>query len=779
MRTILASCIFVSAWTLATAHAAAITLTESPAELGSWGFRPADGATTELTPPSFTWRPHKEAVGYALEVASDADFETVTYQVEYIPWPAHCPPEAFPAGMYYWRYAAVDKKDRRSSWSKTRPFTVSEKAAVFPMPPLEELQRRIPETHPRLFFRPEEVSHLKELAEGRLATHWANVRAEADKLLERPPDTSEPPKYPEGMQRKGAEWKRIWWGNRQRAVAVANAAATLAFVYRLSGEEPYGAAARDLLLALCTWDPRGSTNYRYNDEAAMPLLYYPARTYTWVYDTLTPEERERVQAMMTVRGGDCFNHLRASRHLWRPYSSHSNRAWHWLGEVAIAFQGEIPEAAEWLDYAMTVFYTCYPVWGVNDGGWHEGAAYWTSYISRFMYWVMVSQAAFDIDPFDKPFFRETGYYGLYLMPPGARTGGFGDQAPPMTSDGIARLMASLAAGARNPHWQWYADTHHVDTTHGYVGFLSSARAGDLEAKPPADLPSSKVFPGAGIAVLNTNLLDGKENIQVHFKSSPLGRQSHGYNANNAFLLTMHGQRVLLRSGRRDVYGSPHHTKWMWHTRSDNAILVNGKGQIPHSPKATGEITAFHTSEHLDIVAGEAGASYTDLDRWTRRILFFKPYAILIHDILEAPEPSTFQWLLHAKGAFDIAEQRVAWKGEPGAIEVRFLEPAGLATTQTDEFEPPPHAWAKFELGEYHLTAQTTERSATRQFITLIVIENAAVNVTCNVTSERGATVQLTLPEGAATVCLEDARFSIVGDGLAYASEAAATRPKKH
>ena len=71
-----------------------------------------------------------------------------------------------------------------------------------------------------------------------------------------------------------------------------------------------------------------------------------------------------------------------------------------------------------------------------------------------------------------------------------------------------------------------------------------------------------------------------------------------------------------------MHGSPHHTGWMWDSRSDNAILVNNKGQIEHSPSATGRITHFETSPRLDVVTGEAGDSYTHLDRWTRRILFF-------------------------------------------------------------------------------------------------------------------------------------------------------------
>ena len=525
----------------------------------------------------------------------------------------------------------MGKDGERSKWSRTRAFRVTGDAVLFPKPTMAELVKRMPEKHPRLFLRDQDLPSYRELAEGALSERFKGLVEAADKFLASPPDTTEPPKYPEGIEARGKEWKNIWWGNRTRTIAVTNAAAHLAFAYRLTEEEKYGKGARDLLMAFAEWDPNGATNYRYNDEAAMPALYYPSRAYTWAWPVLDAEERAKVTEVMRVRGRHCFESLRARSHLWRPYSSHHNRAWHWLGEVALAFCGDFPEAEQWLDYAMTILYTTYPVWSDEDGGWHEGLAYWSSYVSRFTYWADIVRSAFDIDVYERPFFKRAGYYGMYLVPPGTQHGGFGDQTVHMRSSSIGGLMATLAAGARNPYWKWFADKVGGDVGGGYLGFMRAARSIDLEAKAPVDLPSSTCFHGVGLAVMNTDLLDGTKNIQVHFKSSPhFGTYSHGYNANNAFLLNIHGQPVLLRTGRRDVYGSPHHKQWMWHSRSDNAILVNGEGQYPHTMKARGRILAFATSDAIDVVSGEAGDAYEHLERWTRRLIFFKPHALLIH-----------------------------------------------------------------------------------------------------------------------------------------------------
>lgn len=703
----------------------ALTLDERAGEPGAWGFHPEKGEIADTNPPAFSWRPVKGARGYRVEVSTDADFEAIAYRVDETPWSSHYPNAAFTPGQYCWRYAAVDAEGAVTGWSRVRHFSVPADVPPYPRPDIDELVRRIPARHPRLFMRPEGVEELRALTQGRLARDWKNLLADAERVLAHPPDTSEPPLYPPGMNERDGEWKKIWWGNRTRGITLTHAAATLAFVYLLSGEEKYGLGARDLLMAFCAWDPKGSTNIAYNDEAGMPLLYYPARAYTWAWPILTETERERIRAVMAIRGADAFDDLMKDQHLWTPFDSHDNREWHKLGELAVAFQGEIPDAKKWLDLATTIYFVCYPVWGGKEGGWHEGAGYWFSYLDRFMYWSLVSQTALGIDPFDKPFFHQAGDFALYTLPPGAPAGAWGDQGNLVTSKQMAPLMATLALGARDPHWWWYAQAHNVSMLGDYFDFICHARALDLEPKAPTGLPQSRAFHDVGVAVLNTNLLDARQNVQVHFKSSPFGRQSHGYNANNAFMLYLRGEPVFTQTGRREVHGSPHHREWMWDSKSDNSILVNGKGQEKHSSTARGRIAGFKTSPEFDYVAGEAAESYEGrLTRCTRRILFFKPNVILIHDLLDAVEPSTFQWLLHARGAFEIGENAAHWKGEADEVQVQFLAPSGMEITQTDQFSTPPAEWAHYELDEWHLTASRPAKTAHQEFLTLMTIDGA-------------------------------------------------------
>jgi hypothetical protein len=698
------------------APAAELKLDERPAEPGEWGYRPADRDISQVNPPSFSWRPQNNLT-WEIHCAHDAAFEKAAYQAKDLEFNVHCPAKTFKPGTYTWRYRGKDGKGKYTNWSRTRTFTIADGAVAMPMPHREELIARIPKSHPRLFMRPENLNQLRELARGKMKREYNELVNECERLLKKPPATEEPPKYPEGTIRNSDPWREIWWGNRTYTIRALNGAATLAFTRLLGGQDKYGVEAKRILLECARWDPKGSTGYRYNDEAGMPYNYYFSRTYTFVNDLLSEDEKNLCREVMKVRGDEMYRHL-CPRHLWRPYSSHSNRAWHFLGEVGIAFLGEVDGADDWIWFAMNVFFNTYPVWSDDDGGWHEGASYWSSYIGRFTWWADVMREAMGINAYDKPYFSRIGYYAMYLMPPGKVGGGFGDLTARRRARQNVQLMSGLAAQAQNGHWQWYVEQlGGPSNVGGYVGFIRGALP-KVEATPPDDLPTSRLFRGTGQAYLNTDLTDADKSVQIVFKSSPFGTQSHGYEANNSFLLWAYGERLLIRSGYRDSYGSDHHRKWMWSTRSVNNITVNGHSQGHRTAEARGEITAFKTTPAIDVVVGEAGSAYDPpLERFTRAIIFVKPELIIVYDRLKAKEPSTYEYWLHAVNKIDVENQhRIQVKKGDVVCDIDFLTPAGLTFEQTNQYDPNPRP--RITLREWHLTAKTPERAKRMEFLTL-------------------------------------------------------------
>jgi hypothetical protein len=278
-------------------------------------------------------------------------------------------------------------------------------------------------------------------------------------------------------------------------------------------------------------------------------------------------------------------------------------------------------------------------------------------------------------------------------------------------------MSILAAQAQTPHWQWYVDQQGGPVpTGGYIGFIRG-QLPKVQPKAPTNLPASRLFEGTGQAYLNTCLTNADESVQVVFKSSPFGTQSHGYESNNSFLLWAYGERLLIRSGYRDIYGSDHHQNWMWTTRSTNCITVNGQSQKKHTVGAQGQITAFLTTQ-VDAVIGDASGSYgPPVEQFKRAILFIKPDLIVVYDRLKASEPSTYEYWLHAINKFEIGEnQSITTQNGDVTCDITFLTPQNLAFTQTNQYDPNPRE--RIKLREWHLTAKTAAKQDHMEFVTV-------------------------------------------------------------
>ncbi len=714
---------------------AALPLDERPARPDEWGYRPADGATVPLNPPNFTWVAPANTATYDVQWSQDRTFpEGATTTVTGVAWPAYTHAEAFAPGTWFWRYRAVPARGAGTAWSRVRRIEVPASAAVLPMPTVAQQRARVPAGHPRLFLRPEDLPRLRELARGREAAAFAALQRAADGFIQAGP-TPEPAHKGSARDKNNPELIKYWWPNREQTERACVEAETLAFVYLISGDNKYGEAARRWVLHLASWDPKGNTNFALNCEAGKPMLYRPARAYDWAWDRFTPAERAKVQAAMRTRVIDAWNSgevARGTGHLQRPYGSHANRVWHKLAEAGIAFLDEIPEAPQWLDYAVNKFFACYPVWSDDDGGWHEGVSYWSGYQGKVVWWLQVAQAALGLDGLKKPFFAQVGDYPLYLAPPRSPNAGFGDLSfRPITAPSFleyhARARSVSGDGGNAATWYWWAKQNGMRENTGILGFLYRANLPALPTpRPPTHLPPSKVFHGIGVASLHTTLLDSRDDVHFAFKSSPFGSQSHGHNPQNSFLLNAYGEAFLVANGYRDLHGSKFHYEFVHSTRAQNAVLVNGEGQIPHSATSTGRIVREQFTPAYDYLAGDATPAYgRRLRKAWRHVVFVKgdrPFVVL-YDELVAPAPATFQFMLHALQEFTVipAASRLRLERKAASLDVAYLSPVPLQFTQTDGFNPPP---TREFPNLWHVEAGTTEPRAALGVVTVLVPHRA-------------------------------------------------------
>ncbi|MDZ4198096.1 MAG: DUF4962 domain-containing protein [Kiritimatiellia bacterium] len=708
-----------------------LSLSNRPATEDEWGYRPVDGSRVALNPPSFTWMHEESARTYDLQW-SEAPTFLKPKTVEGFRWNAYTHEAPQSVGTWYWRYRYRDARGQTSNWSQVRKVIVGPEAILFPMPTVKQQRERIPAGHPRLFMRPEELPRLRALAAGREAERFAALKKRADEIIQDGP-TPEPEHRGSARDKDDKEAIRYWWPNRVQTDKAGEEAELLAFVYLMTGDPHYGQAARRWILHLASWDPDGPTQFRLNCEAGKAFLYRMARAYDWAWDTLDEADRIPIRAVMRRRVSDAWESWELQRGvglLTRPYNSHGNRIWHKVAEVGIAFLGEIPDAETWVDFAVNKFFASYPVWSDDDGGWHEGLHYWYSYTAKAVSWLLVAQKALAIDGFKKPFYTQTSVFPLYLAPPHSPNRGFGDLSATAPHRGWGGLLDFLvrtgntAKGAgRAAELRWWKEEWGMPDQAGVFGFIYAANLPEMPAaRPPAGLPPSKVFRGIGVASLHTSLLDSRNDIHFLFKSSPFGRRSHGHNPQNSFQLNAYAEALLTTCVYRDLHGSRFHYEWAHSTQAHNAVLVNGEGQIPRSPLAQGKILAFDLQPGFDYVLGDATQAYAaGLKRGHRHVLFVKepdPY-VLIFDDLQTEKPSTFQFMLHAFGPFDVDEAgaRLTITRPRAGAAVLYLPESPLSFRQWDGYDPPP---AESFPNQWHVEAGTTRKSSRIALLTVIV-----------------------------------------------------------
>lgn len=711
---------------------AAEKVSNRPAKPDEWGYRPGDGVEVRMNPPSLNWVHETQAKTYIVQWSRRDDFgEAVT--IKDVPWPTYTHYETLTPGKYVWRYRFQSEKGEDSNWSQTRRFTVPADAVAFPMPSKAQRAERMPKGHPRLFLRPEDLPRIRKAATGQHAEAFRRLVREADALIKAGP-TPEPEHLGSARDKENVEMVKYWWPNRAQTEKACKEAETLAFVGLITGEPKYKQAARRWILHLAAYDPDGPTNFALNCEAAKPMLYRLPRAYDWAFDALSEGDRRVVRKAMIRRIHDAWISGEVQRgvgHLNRPYNSHGNRVWHKIGEAGIAFLGEIPEADVWLDYALNKFYGAYPVWSDDDGGWHEGVAYWAGYMTKVVWWLQAADSALGIDGLKKPFFAQIGDFPLYVAPPGSPNMGFGDSSsgkPGSAWGGLLGYFIRASAGrpeaGHGGYWRWWAERWGMKDETGVLGFLYDANLpAKPAAKPPTDLPSSKVFHGIGVASLHTNLLDSRRDVHFLFKSSPFGSQSHGHNPQNSFQLNAHGEALLTTCVYRDLHGSKFHYGWAHSTVAHNAVLVDGEGQVKHTARPLGRIVDESLSPALDYIDGDATSAYDGrLKRARRRVAFVKDAAtpfLVIHDDLEATKPATFQFMLHALSPFKIDESNKALslQRDKAGLQVRYLSSEALKFRQWDGYKPPP---TREFPNQWHVEAGTSTKSHQVHMITLIV-----------------------------------------------------------
>lgn len=666
------------------------------------GFRPEDGAEVQVNPPPLVWVPLTDARAYIVELSQDPAFpEQATTRIADIDLPLYTHSHTLQPGVWYWRYMGVLPSGEVTEPSRVRSFAIPEGVAELPLPPTEEWMARIPTGHPRLFIRPENLADWRERLHGpSVESLFPQARTAALVGADYP---DEPPNPRAG----GTLDIDAWRAAGAQMSPPLDTLHDLAFLYLATGKEMYAEEGKQLLMHFARMDPSGLTSYRNGaPETAMKMLYYLPRVYTWLYDVLSEEERELVRNSARVRGQEAYSMIKGRPFETNPYGSHTGRMLGFLGQLALAFLGEIPEAEYWLDYVVKLMFAIYPAWGAEDGGYSEGLNYWSSYMNWVFDFFDAFEVATGISLYKKPFFQNTGYFAIYAGSPETRTP-FSDGHNSAVGSGQRRVVTHLARMHQNTHYAWYVQQLGGPLERSAMHQLLLNYPSVPQATTPDDLPQSRWFRDVGWVTLHRNLLDPQQNMQFTFKSSPYGSVSHSHSDQNAFVLYAYGDGLAISSGYYPYYNSPHHAQWTNQTVSKNSLLIDGSGQKTASIDAKGQVLGFFHSDAYDYTAGDAAVAYDNakLRRFTRHVLYLRPDVYVLVDDVRALQPVTIDWLLHSEFELHWDEQArvVRTQGRSAEMDVHFFTPEPLQVSVSDRYVPPPEQTSY--VNAWHMTAR--------------------------------------------------------------------------
>ena len=160
--------------------------------------------------------------------------------------------------------------------------------------------------------------------------------------------------------------------------------------------------------------------------------------------------------------------------------------------------------------------------------------------------------------------------------------------------------------------------------------------------PPVKL-ASKLIPGAGHAILAT---DGPGKLTAALTFGPYGG-GHGHFDKLSFTFYGYGEELGVDPGRAasQAYRLPIHRDWYRATTGHNAVLVDGKSQLP----AGGKCLAYNANSSYAAVTAEAGPAFENVTH-TRFLLLAPSYALVVDELKPTDgKEHTYDWLYHNKG----------------------------------------------------------------------------------------------------------------------------------
>lgn len=704
---------------------------------------PAREQLVSVNPPSLLWPVISgRDVRYRVRLSQDAHFAgKSTIEVDGLRWAMFNPHRKLAEGTWYWQVGTARKPGADVEWSDVFLFELDKTARQFVTPPADEVVGSLPKQHPRILVSAKDLARLREKLQGTDAS--GSYARSAEKLVGRTL-AGAAAALPSKTGKNAYETKNFAkWASKGYAGHLLGDIKSLTVAYIATGDDRFAREAIKRGVLVASFDVNGPTARKVSDFADGSCMEAMALVYDCCYDLLSESEKTQIRDAMVARAAPWFDRQMNSlesrifnAHIWQ-------HILYQVTSVALALHGDVPEAEPWLTYVYELWLARVPLLGGNDGGWANGLNYFGTNFKTLLEMPTLLQRFTGVDFFNHPWYRNTIYYQIYTWPPGSASDGFGDgserTAPP--SSGRAMFVGFLGRRFQDPAALWYArqvaGDRDLDSLLPPMLFFDRLLSDEEQRSPraalPDDLPQARAFRDVGIVAMHTDLARTDDNLMLAFRSSPFGSFNHMHSDQNSLHLLCGGQRLFSGSGYYIAYGDDHFKDWYTHTRGQNTIMIDGRGQV-RGADGYGWVARYLHGHQITYCSGDASNAYgaAGLKRFRRHVAFLRPNIVVVYDDLEADHAAEWKWLLHSphKIGANPDQQRLLVKTDNIQAQVDLFGSEALQVHVSNQFDPPALNWRNKKSGgetidypnQWHLTATPPKKSPKARFLTVFQIE---------------------------------------------------------
>ncbi|GEM_PF-1928531 len=687
------------------------------------GFRPQDAHPATVNPPRFSWSydpeirvPESEQARdplrrFRFQISSDPDFseQVVDVETEINFYNALAP---LPPGNWYWRvgYSAAEAASAWS-WSEARSFSVQEETPRWDRSMIPDLPKRIAAIpHPRLGPQDGDWSALLALAESDplyrklafLSVQEARKAMESTWWKEGLPETDQ----------LGNPWK-LTRKQRLQFNDMAKGIANAAFCWKLTGDEQF-ARAKDLLIEFARYEPGGLSSPEWHGNPhkfGTETIKFLALSYDWLYHDLSETQRQQLREAIAWRlekvfyGGKSWAAegkvdplgmaMKMGSH---PYQ---NAMWSMPALLVLAGEAKISDRALPLlvNYTLGVGASQGPEQAYNEGHGYaneKGGVLLDAMLALDMLVPELKQE-------QNPQLRGLGDWYLQIFPIGIERLSWGDQWPSIIGMQVQQVynqykLAWLSGEGRYRHraealQEWRFHGSRIPVIHDPWFMLLAFQRLQLPERDPEAEPRSQLFAEAGWMFAGSHRPSDWKNwknaVQLQMQARPMGKSSHSYHADGAFLWNAYG-KSLSAGGDKLKFMNPYNKE----AEAHSSLLVNGQG-IRYSynqsyveegqPPWTARPLAWEEGEDYVYWAVDLTPGFfkqPGVTQVIRHVVMLKQSLFVIYDDVRSRPGDQVSWLmkLHHPVPVEVSEQDFRFQVEEVQAQVYHAGASG-ATLQ--------------------------------------------------------------------------------------------------